>query len=335
LDRSWLEGFFERLLAEPKEGPDNTNTAQNPADPAITAALSVALTNSKAADVKPNDDATKLALYLDGAFDPREAEDFAARIANQPAELYELQAANSFLDAVAVQKKAAPQDLVAAALAAATRDMPRIAKSGRRVWNLGNWGRHWAWAGGAFATAVLAVVIVTGEMGQRAAVPFVLSAPVPSASPSPADSGLTTTTEPNAAPAFAPPPSVTPPALAPTFSPPSAVAPAAGSGPATGGGAANTLSDVGSYKALDVPDVGAAFGSSSAGVAGEDLCAVDNRRLLERGEPSSQTSAADRSTQKPPQAGCPTVAGKPPFEPSTGNADAASSLPESEIAPRK
>jgi len=144
-----LENIFERLLSE---------TDSDNATPIERAALHSAITRAQSS-TSPGGDATeRLAAYLDGALEPEDAERFAASLTGAPDEVYELEAAQGFLDEIAIRREAAPMDLVAAADVA--RQAPR--RSARQSWflNSASWGRQFAWAGGAAATVLLGVVII-------------------------------------------------------------------------------------------------------------------------------------------------------------------------------
>src|SRR5205807_412654 len=124
------------------------------------AALLAALTHARAATgASDNATAAKLAPYLSGALDSAEAEDFAADLLHAPDEIYELEAAQSFLDRVAAQKSAAPPELLDAVLADAARELPRPAVPARRSWHVPRWGRQWGLAGGAMAAMALAALV--------------------------------------------------------------------------------------------------------------------------------------------------------------------------------
>ena len=120
-----LEKLFERLLSETDSY--NATTAER-------AALHSAITPAKTAASEDSDATERLAAYLDGALEPEDAERFASSLAGAPDEVYELEAAQGFLDDIAVRREAAPADLVAAAAADAARQAPR--RSARQRWFL-------------------------------------------------------------------------------------------------------------------------------------------------------------------------------------------------------
>jgi Ca-activated chloride channel homolog len=161
------ENLFERLLSETEDGT---------ATPAERAALSSAIARMHGSKTMDGDATERLAAYLDGALDGEDAEHFAASLADAPDEVYELEAAQTFRDEIDMRREAAPADLVAAAAADAARNAPR--HSARRSWflNSASWGRQFAWAGGAAATVLLGVVIIS-RSGET--VPVSGSAPNP------------------------------------------------------------------------------------------------------------------------------------------------------------
>jgi Ca-activated chloride channel family protein len=157
-----MERFFEDLFAEAHEDDAAPNAA---ARPRLFAALRKS--SNPYATLAALD--RKLAAYLDGKLGPEESEAFLQALAGAPDEIYELESAQAFLDAVSAQKEAAPADLVAQAIGSATEDMPARASRKPRSWNSAAWGRQWGWAGGAIAAAVLATVI-SKRLGENEAV---------------------------------------------------------------------------------------------------------------------------------------------------------------------
>jgi Ca-activated chloride channel family protein len=146
-----LDNLFERILSE---------TDADNGTPAERAALHAAITRAQKANAPDGDATERLAAYLDGALNDQDAERFAASLADAPDEVYELEAAQSFLDEMAARTESAPADLVVAASADVARKAPR--RVVRRGWflNSASWGRQFAWAGGAAATVLLGVVII-------------------------------------------------------------------------------------------------------------------------------------------------------------------------------
>ena len=147
-----IENLFERLLSE---------TESDSATPEARAALYAAVARAQVNDRAQAGDATeRLAAYLDGALDADDAERFDETLAGAADEIYELEAARSFLDRIDAERESAPADLVAAAAADVARKAPH--RSARRSWflNSASWGRQLAWAGGAAATVVLGVIII-------------------------------------------------------------------------------------------------------------------------------------------------------------------------------
>ena len=117
MDKNELNQFFEAMLAEP----------EGVLDPAVMAArdeLAATLMRARAAAPQAGDAATlaKLALYLDGALDSAEAENFIAALLRDASEIYDLEAAQSFLDRVSAEKSPAPAELVAAVTADCVRE---------------------------------------------------------------------------------------------------------------------------------------------------------------------------------------------------------------------
>jgi Ca-activated chloride channel family protein len=145
-----LDNLFERILSE---------TDTDNGTPAERAALHAAITRTQKTAAPDGDATERLAAYLDGTLDDQDTERFAESLADAPDELYELEAAQSFLGEMAARAESAPADLVAAASASVSRAAPR--RAARRSWFLSSasWGRQFAWAGGAAATVVLAIVI--------------------------------------------------------------------------------------------------------------------------------------------------------------------------------
>ena len=120
-----LDNLFDRILSE---------TDTDNGTPAERAALYAAITHAQSA-ASPNGDATeRLAAHLDGALDSDDAARFAASLADAPDEVYELEAAHAFVDAMDAHREVAPADLVAAAAADIARPAPRRAV--RRSWFL-------------------------------------------------------------------------------------------------------------------------------------------------------------------------------------------------------
>src|SRR5258706_743112 len=153
MDKMELERFFEELLADgngDSEAPSAVARAQ----------LFAALRNSRnTRSAIAALDCEKLAAFLDGKLEAQEAEEFLKSLLAAPDEIYELESAQDFLDAVSANGEAAPADLVAQAVTAAADETPRRATRQGRRWNGAAWGRQWGWAGGAIAAAVLAAVI--------------------------------------------------------------------------------------------------------------------------------------------------------------------------------
>src|SRR5882762_3067380 len=187
MDKTELERLFERLLKEPDDSLEASP------GPAARAALFAALTRARAgANGFDGDANAKLSSYLDGALDAEEAEAFIASLADAPDEIYELEAAQSFLDAVSADDSSVPPELVAAAAKNAARENAKPIVARGRFLSSASWGRQLAWASGVAATAavVLAVVIsdrasenVVMEIGVAAPAPRVSDAepqPIPS-----------------------------------------------------------------------------------------------------------------------------------------------------------
>jgi Ca-activated chloride channel homolog len=164
MDRNELDRFFEQLLAE-NEGTDDSASASTRA-----ALASAVLRVSSAAAAGDCATTAKLAAYLDGALDPADADSFIAALLSESGEIYELEAAQSFLAKVSVEKPPVPPELVAAVMADCARETRKPADAARRKWNIPRWGQQWGWAGGAIAAVLLAVVI-SGELREKV-VPF-------------------------------------------------------------------------------------------------------------------------------------------------------------------
>ena len=173
-----LDNLFERILSE---------TETDNGTPAERAALHAAITRAQKTSSPDGDATERLAAYLDGALDDQDTERFAASLADAPDEVYELEAAQSFLDEIAVRTESAPADLVAAAAADVAHEAPR--RVVRRSWfmNSASWGRQFAWAGGAAATVLLGVVIIdrADEIVRDPTVAVVPARPVEASVPAP------------------------------------------------------------------------------------------------------------------------------------------------------
>jgi Ca-activated chloride channel family protein len=183
MDKMELETFFESLLAD---GPESGNSASAAARARLFAALRNVRYPRAAIGAL---DAEKLGAYLDGRLEPEEADAFLASLACAPDEIYELESAADFVDAMSARSEAAPADLVAQAITAL--DTPKRVARPARSWGRANWGRQWGLAGGAVAAAVLAAVI-SKRVGENEAVqsppahspPQVAAVEPPSAAPS-------------------------------------------------------------------------------------------------------------------------------------------------------
>jgi len=145
-----IETLFERLLSE---------TESDTATAAERAALHSAVARAQVSNTPAGDATERFVAYLDGALESGDAVRFDETLASAADEIYELEAAQSFLDRVDAGRESAPADLVAAA-ADVARATPR--RSARQSWflNSASWGRQFAWAGGAAATVVLGVIVV-------------------------------------------------------------------------------------------------------------------------------------------------------------------------------
>ena len=150
MSRTELERFFEHLLAEPEHATEGRPDSAR-------AELLAVLTRSHGVPVVSDETTAKLTAYLSGGLDAAEAERLFSELLRAPDEIYELQAAQSFLDRIAEQKSAAPPELVAAVLAESARELAPPAVPGTQKWNLSGGGRRWVLAGGAMAAMLLAV----------------------------------------------------------------------------------------------------------------------------------------------------------------------------------
>jgi TonB family protein len=152
MKRTELEQFFEHLLAEPE------GATEGQPDFAARAELLAVLMRARMAAGASDATTAKLAVYLAGELDAAEAETFFAELVRAPEQIYELEAAQSFLDRIAKEKSTAPPDLVAAVVAKSATELPRPAVSARRKRNLSGGGRRWVLAGGAMAAMLLVVL---------------------------------------------------------------------------------------------------------------------------------------------------------------------------------
>lgn len=166
-----LSAFFERIL-----DPDaRTGDGEDFFSPDIGAVAAgwADLRKPGPALVSAEDPAGRLAAFLDGGLDGEAQEGFEAELATTPAELQELMSARFFVDEVEAAFEKPPRPLL------------EIALTGLRPVGGGGSGGlaallgglraipgTWRLAGGALATAALAAVVVTGEIGHRAAAPF-------------------------------------------------------------------------------------------------------------------------------------------------------------------
>ena len=177
-----LDNLFERILSESR-----TDSGTDNGTPAERAALHAAIPRAQKTSSPDGDATERLAAYLDGALDDQDTERFAASLADAPDEVYELQAAQSFLDEIAARTESAPADLVAAAAADVAQKAPR--RVVRRSWflNSASWGRQFAWAGGAAATVLLGVVIIdrADEIVRDPTVAVIPALPVEAVMPAP------------------------------------------------------------------------------------------------------------------------------------------------------
>ena len=201
-----LDNLFERILSE---------TDTDNGTPSERAALHAAITRTQKTNTPTGDSTERLASYLDGALNDQDTERFAASLADAPDEVYELEAAQSFLDEIAARTESAPADLVAAAAADVAHVAPR--RVVRRSWflNSASWGRQFAWAGGAAATVLLGVVIIdrADEIVRDPTVAVIPARPVEARAPGPVTPVAPVTTQLPAVP--------TPPVtVAPLTSPP-------------------------------------------------------------------------------------------------------------------
>ncbi len=173
MDKTELERLFERLLKEPDDALEASP------GPAARAALFAALTRVRegASDVD-GDAIAKLSAYLDGVLDAEEAEAFVALLADAPDEIYELEAAQSFLDAVSAQDFSVPPELVAAAAKNAARENAKTIVKRSRFLSSASWGRQFAWAGGLATTAAVTVIIAVAASHRNSDV-VLTSAPPP------------------------------------------------------------------------------------------------------------------------------------------------------------
>ena len=196
-----IETLFDRLLSE---------SENDTATPEERAALHSVVARMQSTKAETGDATERLAAYLDGALNADDAERFDETLARTTDEVYELEAAQSFLDRIDAEREMAPADLVAAAAADVARKAPR--RSARQSWfmNSASWGRQFAWAGGAAATALLCVVIVdrADEIVRDPTVAFVPGSvePVNSIIPPPAPVAASVTPSTTALPALPTPP---------------------------------------------------------------------------------------------------------------------------------
>ncbi len=144
MDKNQLERLIEALLKEPGDSLEASP------GPAARAALFAALTRARegASDI---DATAKLSAYLDGALDSEEAAAFVASLAETPDEIYDVEAAQSFLDAVSAHDSSVPPELVAAAAKNAARENAKSVVKRSRFLSSASWGRQFVWAGGTAA----------------------------------------------------------------------------------------------------------------------------------------------------------------------------------------
>src|SRR6185436_9454671 len=130
-----MERLFERLLNEP-DSTDKDSTGVE------RAALFRALMQARESGQIDGDEAYKLAAYLDGTLDSDEMDTFVAGLAGAPAEIYELESADVFLDAVSSEESTAPAELVAAAVMNAQRAPAKSVIKRSRFLSSASWGRQ-------------------------------------------------------------------------------------------------------------------------------------------------------------------------------------------------
>lgn len=166
-----LSAFFERIL-DPDARKGDGEDFFSP-DIGALAAGWADLRKPGPTPVSAEDPAGRLAAFLDGGLDSEAQKGFEAELAATPAELQELMSARFFVDEVEAAFEKPPRQLLEIAL---TGLQPVSGGgSGGLAALLGGLRAipgTWRLAGGALATAALAAVVVTGEIGHRATAPF-------------------------------------------------------------------------------------------------------------------------------------------------------------------
>ncbi len=113
-----LAELLEKLLDEQAQGgtSDGARLRAALAEQAMRASAA-GTSGTEAGDVP-----ARLADYLDGVLDPDEQARFEALLAGEPAELFEMEAARSFVDEMAARRQQPPADLLQTALSNVARD---------------------------------------------------------------------------------------------------------------------------------------------------------------------------------------------------------------------
>ncbi|HEX7776185.1 MAG TPA: hypothetical protein VF449_06620 [Parvibaculum sp.] len=164
--------------------PDGAEDGSVSTDLAGFSALWATARSEGSPAVLTGDPAGRLAAFLDGSLDADERMRLESELVQRPAELHELLSAGSFVDAVDARLEAPPAELLATALAGLTTRRGGGSGVGLQslVGGLRAISGNWRLAGGVLATAMLAAVIVTGEMGDRTSVPFAAKPEAPAVS---------------------------------------------------------------------------------------------------------------------------------------------------------
>jgi TonB family protein len=140
-----LETFFERLMAEPQSGFEGSPSVRT------RVALSTALAQWRSAPIQDrNSTISELAAHLSRAPDSLDDDPFIATLARDPEALYDLEAAQSFLDRVSVEEQPVPEDLIGAVVGDAVDQ--------RKNWSSRRWKSPLVWASAIAALGLFAAV---------------------------------------------------------------------------------------------------------------------------------------------------------------------------------
>lgn len=166
-----LSAFFERILDPDAQAWDRKDSASP--DMAALAAKWADVQNRGSISATAEDPTGRLAAYLNDSLDIEDRESFEADITARPAEVQELMSARFYIDEVEGTLEKPPRQLLELALSG-FQTAGGSGGGGLAALLVGLLAIPGSWrlAGGALTAAILAVVVVTGEIGDRATAPF-------------------------------------------------------------------------------------------------------------------------------------------------------------------